>query len=66
MPVGTVLLTAYFHADTAMLAAQADNYALGVTRALAFRKGFFDQSAQIWSISGELMASAYQIVYFGD
>ncbi len=66
MPVGTVSLTSYFHADEAMLAAQADDYVLGVAHALAFRHGFFDQSAQIWSSSGELMASAHQMVYFRD
>lgn len=66
MAVGTVSLTTYFHADTAMLAAQADNYALGVARALTFRNGFFDQSAQLWSSTGELMASAYQVVYFRE
>lgn len=66
MPVGTVSLTTYFHADMAMLAAQADSYALGVARALTFRNGFFDQSAQIWSFSGELLASAYQLVYYRD
>jgi len=66
MPVGTVSLTTYFHADEALLVAQADNYMLGVADALAFRNGFFDQSAQIWSSNGELMASAHQIVYFRD
>jgi acyl-CoA thioesterase len=66
IPAGTVSLTTYFHADMAMLAAQADNYALGVARALTFRNGFFDQSAQIWSFSGELLASSSQIVYFRD
>jgi len=39
---------------------------LGVADALTFRHGFFDQSAQIWSSSGELMASAHQMVYFKD
>lgn len=66
MPAGTVSLTTYFHADEAMLAAQADGYVLGVADALTFRNGFFDQSAQIWSSSGELMASAHQMVYFKD
>ena len=65
-PIGTVSLTTYFHADDALLTAQADNYMLGVADALAFRNGFFDQSAQIWSSNGDLMASAHQIVYFRD
>lgn len=66
MPVGTVSLTTYFHADRAMLAAQADHYALGVARAVTFRNGFFDQSAQIWDFRGALLASTHQIVYFRD
>lgn len=66
MPVGTVSLTTYFHADQAMLAAQGEDYVLGVAHALAFRQGFFDQSAQIWSRAGELLASSHQIVYFKD
>jgi acyl-CoA thioesterase len=66
MPVGTVSLTTYFHADRAMLAAQGEDYVLGVAHALAFRQGFFDQSAQIWSRAGELLASSHQIVYYKD
>jgi acyl-CoA thioesterase len=65
-PAGTVSLTTYFHANLEMLSAQADNYALGVARAFTFRNGFFDQSAQIWDFSGELLASTHQIVYFRD
>lgn len=65
-PAGTVALTTYFHADPAMLSAQADHYALGFARALAFRNGFFDQTAQIWDFRGELLASTHQIVYFRD
>lgn len=66
MPVGTVSLTTYFHADLAMLTAQGDDYVLGVAHAQVFRQGFFDQSAQIWSRAGELLASSHQIVYYKD
>jgi acyl-CoA thioesterase len=65
-PVGTVSMTTYFHADAGLLARQADRYVLGVARALGFRNGFFDQSAEIWSDAGELLASTHQIVYFRD
>ncbi len=65
-PVGTVSLTTYFHADTAMLEAQADRFVLGVAKALTFRNGFFDQTAEIWSDSGQLLASTHQIVYYRD
>ena len=63
---GTVSMTTYFHADRAMLAGQADRFVLGVARALSYRKGFFDQSAEIWSDAGQLLASTHQIVYFRD
>ncbi len=66
MPASTVSLTTYFHADQAMLAAQGEDYVLGVARGLAFHQGFFDQSAQIWSRAGELLASSHQIVYYKD
>lgn len=31
-----------------------------------YRNGFFDQSAEIWSDDGQLLASSHQIVYFRD
>ncbi len=65
-PVGTVSLTTYFHADRAMLEAQADRFVLGVAKALTFRNGFFDQTAEIWSDAGQLLASTHQIVYYRD
>lgn len=65
-PVGTVSLSTFFHADAAMLGAQADRHVLGVARALNFRNGFFDQSAEIWSHDGQLLASSHQIVYYRE
>ena len=65
-PIGTVSLTTYFHADTAMLVAQADRHVLGTARALNFRNGYFDQSAEVWSDAGQLLASTHQIVYFRE
>ena len=65
-PIGTVSLTTYFHADDAMLAAQADRSVLGTARALNFRNGYFDQSAEIWNDAGQLLASTHQIVYFRE
>jgi acyl-CoA thioesterase len=64
--VGTVSMTTFFHADEALLGEQADRHALGVARALAFRNGFFDQSAELWSHTGHLLASTHQIVYFRE
>jgi len=64
--IGTVSLTTYFHADDAMLAAQGEQHVLGVARALNFRNGYFDQSAEVWTRSGQLLASTHQIVYFKE
>lgn len=66
VPVGTVALTTYFHADAAQLSAQGTAPLLGVARALHFGKGFFDQSAEIWSTEGVLLAASHQVVYFKE
>lgn len=66
VPIGTVSLTTYFHADAALLAAQGDRHVIGVARALNFRNGYFDQSAEVWSDARELLASTHQIVYYRE
>ena len=38
----------------------------GQRRAQVFRQGYFDQSAQIWSAAGELLATSHQIVYYKE
>lgn len=65
-PIGTVSLTTYFHADAALLQAQGDRHVLGVARALNFRNGYFDQTAEVWSDDAQLLASSHQIVYYRD
>src|SRR5690606_16843125 len=62
-PAGTVALTSYFHADAAELAEIGTQPVLGVARGQRFGKGFFDQSAEIWSGAGTLLASSHQMVY---
>lgn len=64
--VGTVSLTTFFHADATMLVEQADRHVLCTARALNFRNGFFDQSAEIWSDDARLLASSHQIVYYRE
>jgi acyl-CoA thioesterase len=64
VPVGTVSMTVYFHADTPHLAASGSGYLLGQAQAQAFRKGYFDQSAQLWNEAGELVVSTHQVVYY--
>ncbi|RZL10482.1 MAG: thioesterase family protein [Rubrivivax sp.] len=65
-PIGTVSLTTYFHADEAMLRRQGDRHVLGVARALRFHNGYYDQSAELWSDDGHLLASSHQMVYFRE
>ncbi len=64
--IGTVALTTYFYADAEQLAAQGSAPVLGLARALNFRKGFFDQTAELWSEAGELLATTHQVVYFKE
>lgn len=64
VPVGTVSITVYFHADSADLALAGSGFVLGQARAQAYAKGFFDQTAQLWSEAGTLLATSHQIVYY--
>jgi hypothetical protein len=66
VPIGTVTLTTYFHADAAALAEQGSAPVLGRARALNFSKGYFDQAAELWSTSGKLLATSNQLVYFKE
>lgn len=65
-PAGTISLTTYFHADAAALAKQGDRPLLAVAQGRRFALGFFDQSAEIWSDDGLLLASSHQVVYFKE
>ena len=65
-PIGTVSLTTYFHADTALLQAQGARPVLGVARALNFRNGYFDQTAEVWSDNWQLLATSHQLVYYRE
>jgi len=63
-PAGTISLTTYFHADTALLNLQGGNHVLGLARASKFGLGYHDQSAEIWSDQQQLLATTHQIVYY--
>jgi acyl-CoA thioesterase len=65
-PIGTVSITTYFHADEAAMAAQGSHYLIGTARGQKFHNGFFDQSGEMWSHEGHLLASTHQTVYFKD
>ena len=45
VPIGTVSMTVYFHADSKQLAGTGTGYLFGQARAQSFRNGFFDQTA---------------------
>jgi acyl-CoA thioesterase len=66
VPIGTVSMTVYFHADQAQLAGTGSGYLLGQTQAQAFRNGFFDQTAQLWNEAGELLVTTHQVVYYKE
>lgn len=66
VPAGTVSITVHFHADSQQLAQSGQGYLLGQARAQAFRNGFFDQTAQLWSEAGTLLVTTSQIVYYKE
>ncbi len=66
VPAGTVSMTVYFHAGSAQLAEVGHGWVLGQARAQAFRNGFFDQTALLWSESGHLLCSSHQVVYYKE
>ena len=65
-PIGTISITTYFHADEAALAAQGERYLIGTARGQKFHNGFFDQSGEMWSDDGQLLATTHQTVYYKD
>lgn len=66
VPAGTVTLTVYFHADAALLAQQGPAHVLGCAKGLRYSQGFHDQTAEIWSAHGDLLAVGHQVVYFKE
>jgi acyl-CoA thioesterase len=66
VPAGTVSQTIYFHAGATELAGIGNDFLLGQAQARDFRRGFFDQSAHLWSRNGMLLASAHQMVYYKE
>jgi acyl-CoA thioesterase len=64
VPFGTVSLTTYFHADADDLAAEDIRQVLAVADAKIFHKSYGDQSGELWSPNGRLLATTTQIAYF--
>jgi len=66
VPAGTVSITMYFHAGAALLEQTGTGYLLAQACAQEFRNGYFDQSAQLWSEAGQMLATSHQIVYYKE
>ncbi|CAN5382796.1 thioesterase family protein [soil metagenome] len=64
VPIGTVSMTTVFHADAEELAAADITAVLGVADASIFHKSFSDQTGELWSPCGRLLATTSQVVYF--
>lgn len=64
--MGTVSLTTHFHADAEILAAQGDKAVLCAVDSRVFRTHFHDQSADLWSEDGNLLASSHQMVWYSQ
>jgi acyl-CoA thioesterase len=64
VPFGTVSLTTYFHADTEDLATEDISRVLAVADAKIFHKSYGDQTGELWSPQGRLLATTHQIAYF--
>nr|CRL68030.1 hypothetical protein CPGR_00708 [Mycolicibacterium malmesburyense] len=66
VPAGTISLTTYFHVDATELGGLGDDYLLATARGQQFARGYFDQTAQLWSRDGALLVTSHQIVYYKD
>lgn len=66
VPIGTVSMTTYFHADGALLNSTGEGYLLAQAQAQAFRGGYFDQTAQLWNQAGQLLVTTHQVVYYKE
>lgn len=64
VPIGTVTMTTYFHGNRDEIAMQSDRHVYGVARGENFRNRFYEQSAEVWSDSGTLLATSQQLTYY--
>ena len=64
LPAGTVTITIHFLADAAELESLGDDFVLATGYARRFGRSYYDQTSEIWSRDGKLLATAHQMVYF--
>lgn|SRR5699024_411482 len=62
--IGTVSLTVHFHADLKTIGENGERHILAKAWANKFYNRFFDQTGEVWSEEGELLATTNQMVYF--
>ncbi len=65
-PIATISMTTYFHVSAEELAAVEAGPVLGVADGRAFTRGISDQTGELWSRGGRLLATTHQIVYYRD
>ncbi len=66
VPIGTVSMTVYFHADSAQLAATGAGWIQAQVEGQVLRNGFFDATAQLWNRAGDLLVTTNQLVYYKE
>lgn len=66
VPIGTVSMTTYFHADAETLAEVGSGYLLARAVGQQFRNGYFDHAAHLWGEAGQLLATSNQVVYYKE
>jgi acyl-CoA thioesterase len=64
VPFGTVSLTTYFHVDAEDLRAEDTRQVLAIADASSFHKSYANQTGELWSPGGRLLATTQQIAYF--
>ena len=64
VPAGTISLTTHYFATPEDLDNHSDGYVLGTARARRFHRGYFDQTAELWTDTGTLLATSHQVVYY--
>ena len=63
-PFGTVSITTYFTGSADEIARHGDNHLLGAADARRSHRSYFDQSIELWSADGALLATGVQVCYF--
>lgn len=64
VPFGTVSLTTYFQTDAEELDSLAPRSVIARAEARRFHRSFCDQTGELWSPDGRLLATTHQIAFF--